>query len=132
MKKLIVAVALAAAFASPAFAQSYDPDLGSGNIVQFAAPASQSAAQSSFAQVRPGAAAATHRANRGAGARVTSPYSAYNAVTPFGSPAKATNAARETAVRDCSVLAAPYREMTWGTMQIHQYRTCMAKHGHAE
>lgn len=57
MKKLIVAVALAAAFASPAFAQSYDPDLGSGNIVQFAAPASQSAAQSSFAQVRPGAAA---------------------------------------------------------------------------
>ena len=90
MKKLIAAVALAIAIASPAFAQSYDPDLGSGNIVQFEAPASQSAAQSAFAQVRPGAPAATHRSNRHGGERVTSPYSAYGAVTPFGSPAKAT------------------------------------------
>jgi len=33
MMKLITAVALAAMImASPAFAQSYDPDLGSGNI----------------------------------------------------------------------------------------------------
>ena len=32
MRKIIVAAALATAIASPAFAQSYDPDLGSGNI----------------------------------------------------------------------------------------------------
>jgi len=32
MKKLIIATALAAAIASPAFAQSYDPSVGSGNI----------------------------------------------------------------------------------------------------
>jgi hypothetical protein len=126
MKTFIAAIALVAALASPAFAQSYDPDLGTGNIAQFQAPASQSAAQSALAQVRPGAPAG-HR-----GARVTSPYSAYNAVTPFGSPTNAKNAARDTAVRECSVLAAPYKEMTWGTMQIQQYRSCMAQYGHAE
>ena len=32
MKKLIAAAAVATALASPAFAQSYDPDVGSGNI----------------------------------------------------------------------------------------------------
>ena len=32
MKTLIMTTALAAIIASPAFAQSYDPDLGSGNI----------------------------------------------------------------------------------------------------
>jgi len=34
MKTTIAAVLLATAIASPAFAQSYDPDLGSGNLVQ--------------------------------------------------------------------------------------------------
>ncbi len=34
MMKLVAAMVMAAIFiASPAFAQSYDPDLGSGNIV---------------------------------------------------------------------------------------------------
>jgi hypothetical protein len=33
MKMLVAAVALATLVASPAFAQSYDPDIGSGNIV---------------------------------------------------------------------------------------------------
>ena len=33
MKMLVAAVALATLVASPAFAQSYDPDVGSGNIV---------------------------------------------------------------------------------------------------
>ena len=32
MKNLVTAVALATLIASPAFAQSYDPDLGTGNI----------------------------------------------------------------------------------------------------
>jgi len=34
MKKLFAAVALATIIASPAFAQSFDPSVGSGNIVQ--------------------------------------------------------------------------------------------------
>jgi hypothetical protein len=33
MKMLVAAVALATLVASPAFAQSYDPDIGTGNIV---------------------------------------------------------------------------------------------------
>lgn len=32
MKKLVIATALAVVLASPALAQSYDPDLGSGNV----------------------------------------------------------------------------------------------------
>jgi opacity protein-like surface antigen len=34
MKKLLAAVALATLIASPAFAQSFDPSVGSGNIAQ--------------------------------------------------------------------------------------------------
>ena len=34
MNKLFATVALATVIASPAFAQSYDPSVGSGNIVQ--------------------------------------------------------------------------------------------------
>jgi opacity protein-like surface antigen len=33
MKKLLMGAALVAVLASPAFAQAYDPDFGSGNIV---------------------------------------------------------------------------------------------------
>lgn len=33
MKMLVAAVAFATLVASPAFAQSYDPDIGSGNVV---------------------------------------------------------------------------------------------------
>ena len=33
MKKLILSAALATVLAAPAFAQSYDPDVGTGNIV---------------------------------------------------------------------------------------------------
>lgn len=32
MKKLLLSAAFAAALATPAFAQSYDPDFGSGNV----------------------------------------------------------------------------------------------------
>ena len=62
----------------------------------------------------------------------TSPYNAYNAVTPFGSPAKVTNTAREKALRDCSTLAGAFKENTWGSMASQQYRSCMAQHGQAE
>jgi hypothetical protein len=119
MKTLIAAVALATAIiASPAFAQSSEP---------LNAPA----AQSGFAQVQPGAPAAAQRSH-GHGAAKTSPYNAYNAVTPFGSPAKVTNTAREQALRECSTLAGAFKENTWGSMQIQQYRSCMAQRGQAE
>jgi hypothetical protein len=119
MKTFIAALALAAALASPALAQSSE---------LLAAPAAQSA----FAQVHPGAPAAAHRSLRHGGPRQPSPYSAYGAVTPFGSPVGAANTGRETAIRACSNLAAPYKENTWGSMQVQQYRTCMAQHGQAE
>jgi hypothetical protein len=32
--RIVVALAIATVFASPAFAQSYDPSVGSGNIVK--------------------------------------------------------------------------------------------------
>jgi opacity protein-like surface antigen len=35
MKKFIIAAALAALFGSPAFAQSFDPDYGTGNVRSF-------------------------------------------------------------------------------------------------
>jgi hypothetical protein len=42
MKTIIAALALATAIASPAFAQSYDPSVGSGNLTaQYNAPAAQ-------------------------------------------------------------------------------------------
>ena len=122
MKKLIAAVALATALASPAFAQSSE---------LLAAPGAHSA----FEQVQPSArvigAPAAQRSNRQGGAQ-TSPYNAYNAVTPFGSPTTATNTSREQALRDCNQLAGAFKENTWGSMQIQQYRSCMAQHGQAE
>ena len=65
MKKLIAAAAFATVLASPALAQSYDPDFGSGNIappLYAQAPRSASHAHAranynslaAFAQVRPG------------------------------------------------------------------------------
>jgi putative NADPH-quinone reductase len=107
-------------------------DLGTGNIARFEAPTSPTGAQGAFAQIRPGAPAATHAVKGQRGARAWSPYSAYNALTPFDSPTNANSAPRETAVRECSVQSAAYKEMTWGTMQVQNYRACMAQRGHVE
>jgi hypothetical protein len=107
MKTFIAAAVLAAAIASPAFGQSSEL-------------LTPPAAQSAFGQVRAGAPVAA------------SPYRAYNAVTPFGSPTKATGPARDTAIRACSAAASTFKENTWGSMQIQQYRSCMAQHGQAE
>ncbi len=57
MNKLVTAVALATFIASPAFAQSYDPHFGSGNIVPPPGQAvthrhTGSAAFGAYAQVR--------------------------------------------------------------------------------
>ena len=124
MKMFIASLALATLVAFPAFAQSYDPDLGTGNIV----PWSDSTAstkqvpqrgQGSLARVVPNGAAAT----------------AYGAVTPFGAPGqngRAASSTREQALRECNAAAAPYKSTTWGHMDLHQYRTCMALRGQAE
>jgi hypothetical protein len=39
------------------------------------------------------------------------------------------NAAREKAVHECSVMASKYTQSTFGSTQLHMYRTCMMEHG---
>jgi len=39
------------------------------------------------------------------------------------------NAAREKAVHECSVMASKYTQSTFGSAQLHMYRTCMMEHG---
>jgi hypothetical protein len=68
MKMLVAAVALATLVASPAFAQSYDPDLGSGNI---AAPSDDPEVPSTVFSGNPGGAyAQAYPGNYGAYAQV--------------------------------------------------------------
>jgi hypothetical protein len=51
MKTLIAATALAVVLASPAFAQSYDPDIGTGNIVPPVAAQAPRGAFDAYARV---------------------------------------------------------------------------------
>jgi hypothetical protein len=128
MKMLVAGVAFAALVSSPAFAQSYDPSVGSGNIVQWSYSTTDTGVpapgHSAFARVAPG--------------RAASPYSANAAVTPFGSPAGSQNsgnhtkAAREKALSECSLVSRRYAQTTWGNMDGYQHRTCMAQHGQME
>ena len=129
MKMLVAGTVLAMLAASPAFAQSYDPDLGTGNIAQrndstTYARTVAPRGHSEFGRVVPG--------------RTASPYSAYGAVTPFGSPVGSRNggnhlsAEREKALRECVLLSRRYTTTTWGTMESHVHRTCMAQHGQME
>jgi hypothetical protein len=126
MKMLIAAAALATLVASPAFAQSYDPDLGTGTIVQWNSSTAfpQPSGREGFARVAPRAPA--------------SAYTAYGAVTPFGSPVDTgngtsrMNAGREAALRACSLESRRYTQTTWGNMDAHQHRTCIAQHGQME
>jgi len=54
MSKIVAAVVLATVVASPAFAQSYDPSVGSGNIVQSANQSTKwPGAVGAYAQERP-------------------------------------------------------------------------------
>jgi hypothetical protein len=129
MKTLFAALALASVLVSPAFAQSYDPDLGTGNIARFEATAPSTAAQAAYAQVRPGTAAVRPQARAATSAQ--SPLTAYGSVTPFGSPTEAS-AAREKALNECSAAARKYTQTTWSHMELHQYRSCMAQHGQPE
>lgn len=42
------------------------------------------------------------------------------------------NAARATAVHECSVIAGRYAETTFGSTEYYLYRSCMAQHGQVE
>jgi len=125
----MLTAALVSIIASPTFAQSYDPDLGSGNLVaQVEAPAPQLTARAAYAQV-PIDTRVRHVNRHRA---VTSPYQASAAATSFGMPGSVMTASRSAAVRECSILAAPYREYTWGNFEIYEYRSCMAQRGQVE
>ena len=112
MKKLIITAAFVFVMASPVLAQSYDPDVGSGNI-----------AASIYAPVAP---------YGHVGGRDTA-RAAFAAIPPSGL-ATDTHAGskRVSAMRECSEAARRYTESTWGTMEGYQYRTCMASHGQPE
>lgn len=122
MKKLVIGAMFAALVASPAFAQSYGP------MHPAEPPTSHSAPYHSYGpDVRNGR--TPSRAD---------PYSAYGAVTPFGSPgvdgggANGMSRARESAIRACSAEGGRFSQHTWGSMGNHQYRSCMAQHGQPE
>jgi hypothetical protein len=143
VKMLVTGAVLATLVASPAVAQSYDPSIGSGNIVRYVdlQNVSVDRALYNYSRANPNHGRSARRANPGAngGAQFRSPYSAYGAVTPFGSPGVAQNgpnqmsAAREAAVRECSTMAQRYQDTTWGsTMKSHHYRTCMVQRGQVE
>jgi hypothetical protein len=128
MKRLMAAVAFCSVIALPALAQSYDPDIGSGNIAPpIYAPAAPHQVYLG-AHVRNGRHHARHRhAGRGT-AR-----GAFAAVPPSGAPiGTRAGSTRESALRECSAAASRYTEHTWGDMEIHQFRTCMAVHGQPE
>src|SRR5262245_49023318 len=100
MKMLIAALMLGTFVAAPAFAQSYDRDVGSGNLTRSrGAPAlTWSVDQSAFAQVAP----KRHKLRARSGA-----FSAYAAV-----PASTAATAREKAIHGCAVTSERYTETT--------------------
>jgi hypothetical protein len=127
VKLLMLALILATLAGASASAQSYDPDVGTGNIAR---PSDDPAY--AWRAERRGSDFATGAAPRG---EAHSPYAAHNAVAPFGTPGSATNGARQSAdtrtaaIQACSDMSRKYAEPTWGTMQMHQFRTCMMQHG---
>jgi hypothetical protein len=122
MKMLVAGAVLATLVASPALAQSYGP-------LHRAEPPNSNSAPHRYNGANP---------NHGRTAGQANPYTAYGAVTPFGSPGVAQNganhmsAAREAAVRECNTMAQRYQDGPWGSMKLHQYRACMARHGQME
>jgi len=59
----------------------------------------------------------------------------WTATAPIAAAAGAEfpiNAARASAIHECSVLASRYSQHDWGNTEIYQYRACMAGHGQRE
>jgi hypothetical protein len=108
-KILATAALLATLVASPAFAQSYDPDVGTGNIAQYS----------------------TTAPTPGTGIYLR----ADDAAAPLGGAASVRSHgsdARATSLRECSDVGRRYLDTTWGLMSAQLYRSCMAQHGQAE
>jgi hypothetical protein len=84
MKMLIADAVLATVVASPVSAQSYDPSIGSGNIVPYVDYQNRAVggALRNYSRVNP---------SHGRTARRANPYAAYGAVPGFGSAAKRGN-----------------------------------------
>jgi hypothetical protein len=82
--------------------------------------------------------AQSHDSDVSARSRSRSARAAYAAVHPSGSPTAPQNrqntagSGREAALRECSTMSRQYLETTWGDMQMHQFRTCMMRHGQPE
>jgi hypothetical protein len=113
MTRIMMATALVALLGAPAFAQTLGHARGTGAKTQ--------------ASDQPG------YAWSGYGSGHDSPLQAFGAVTPFGSPANAPDGgSRETTLRQCSAESRKYTQTTWGNMDMHQHRACMAQHGQME
>src|SRR5436309_12901724 len=101
MKTLITTLAFAALVAfqglTPSYAQSFDPDVGTGNIV--ASTPTSNGAEPTFARALPGGAQAR-------GAQTQSAQAAFAAVTPFGTPSAGNSEslakARADTLRQCA------------------------------
>src|SRR3954467_6047763 len=88
VKMLMLALILATLAGASASAQSYDPDVGTGNIAR---PSDDPAY--AWGAERRGGDFETGAGRRG---EAHAPYAAYNAVPPFGAPGSATNGARQS------------------------------------
>ncbi len=113
MTRIMMTTALVVLLAAPAFAQTLGHARGT-------AAKAQASDESGFAW-------------RGYGSGRDAPLQAFGAVTPFGSPNEGpAGGSRDAALRACSAKSRKYTQTTWGNMDMHQHRSCMAQHGHME
>lgn len=117
MKMLVAGAALAVLVAPPAFAQRQ----GIGDT----APQINTRVHPENVQPRARAESRRHAAPRG-GRHAASAYRARAEVNPSGDH---MDAARAAAMRECTENSRKYSQTTWGTMELHNQRACMAAKG---
>jgi hypothetical protein len=76
-KKLLVAAALVTVIAAPAFAQSFDPEVGSGNIAPVVTNQGNQNTTSAYAQATPKSHASARASNRATEPSVRQPYGVF-------------------------------------------------------
>ena len=123
MRTVCAPLAITALIGTTAFAQTTD---GANRRAQGDTPLAPAQTSKKQASDQPGFAWA------GYGSGHDSPYRAFNAVTPNGVPGAGPSSDRMTAVKDCAAQSRKYSQTTWGNMELHQDRTCMAQRGHME
>jgi hypothetical protein len=124
MRTACTAMAITALVGTTAFAQTTG---GAKQRAQTDTPPAPAQSSKKQASDQPGFAWA------GYGSGHDSPYQAFNAVTPNGIPGSAgASGDRMTAVSECAAMSRKYSQTTWGNMELHQDRTCMARRGHME